>query len=293
MVEVEGAVGDEGGGGEAEEGGGGAEGRGAVLAGAEADEGLFGAFAVAEFGAFVDGALEDFGEVEGVAVGFLVDLFAAGEAVGEDEGIVGGVADFGEEEAFAALDGDIVVGAFFVSEGARHTAAAVLGFVEVGVEVLEEFLFVVHAHEGFVVAVAVEEDFLMECGGFEIGGVFGEELAEEEGLAGEALGVLGGGEEVGEFIAEDGGATGFEDDHGKSGLDVGAHDVHELVEPAFGGGDEAVVVEGASAAEVLHGDDDAEAGVFEDIDGGHEGFGHEVVVEGVGEEEDGGLGVVV
>ena len=71
---------------EAREGGGGFQGGGAVLLVALADDLGFGGFEGAK-GFEAGGEVEDVGEVEGVARGFLLDLFAAGEAVGEDDGL--------------------------------------------------------------------------------------------------------------------------------------------------------------------------------------------------------------
>ena len=45
--------------------------------------------------------LEDFGEMEGVAVGCLRNLFPAAEAVGDHEPIGRGLADGGQEFEFA------------------------------------------------------------------------------------------------------------------------------------------------------------------------------------------------
>ncbi len=63
-------------------------------------------------------------------------------------------------------------------------------------------------------AVAVDDDLFVDLRGLVVGGVFDEELAEEEGLVAEFGGAGVVGEEVGEFVAEDGGAAGFEDDDG-------------------------------------------------------------------------------
>jgi len=50
--------------------------------------------------------LQDFGEVQSVAVGALGDLLAATEAVGDDERLRGGGADCREEFEFADGLGD-------------------------------------------------------------------------------------------------------------------------------------------------------------------------------------------
>ena len=94
------------------------------------------------------------------------------------------------------------------------------------------------------------------------------------------------GEEVCEFVAEDGHARGFQSDYGDAGFDFGLELVEDFEQKAFGAVQHTEVVEGASAAEVGFGDQDAESGGFEDLDGGTGGLGEEVIVEGVGPEED-------
>ena len=115
-----------------------------------------------------------------------------------------------------------------------------------------------------------------------------EEFAEQERLPRQGLGALVVGEEIEEFVAEDGDAAGFEADDGDSGFDLGREFVEDVEQQSFGAVEHAEVVERASAAEVGLGDDDRIAGGFEDFDGGLGGGGVEVVVEGVGPEEDGG-----
>ena len=66
----------------------------------------------------------------------------------------------------------------------------------------------------------------------------------------------------------------------------GSSCVEDFQQQAFGAVEHAEVVEGASAAEVGARDDDAESGGFEDFDGGIGGAREEIVVEGVGPEED-------
>jgi hypothetical protein len=139
-------------------------------------------------------------------------------------------------------------------------------------------------------AVAVDEDLfgLCELRGFVVGGVFDEELAEEEGLVAEFGGKWIVGQEVSELVAEDGGAGGFEDDDGGAGVELWGEGVEGFEEVVPGGVEHAEIVEGAAAAEMLCGDGDAEAGGGEDLMGGSQGRGMEVVVEGVGPEEDRG-----
>jgi hypothetical protein len=137
-------------------------------------------------------------------------------------------------------------------------------------------------------AVAVNEDLFgfSDLRGLVVGGVLDEEFAEEEGLVAELGGAGIVGEEVGELVAEDGGAAWFEDDDGGASGELGGEGVEDLKEIFFCGVEHAEVVEGTAAAEMLRGERDAEAGGGEDLMGGAQGRGVEVVVEGVGPEED-------
>ena len=73
-----------------------------------------------------------------------------------------------------------------------------------------------------MVAVAVDYELLCESRGLVAGGVFDEELAEEEGLFAELCGAGVVGQEVGELVAEDGGAAWLEDDDGGAGVELRA-----------------------------------------------------------------------
>jgi len=137
-----------------------------------------------------------------------------------------------------------------------------------------------------MMAVAVDEDFFVDAGWLVVGGVLDEELAEEEGLIAELGGAGVVGKEVCEFVAEDGGAAWFEDDDRGACGELGGECVEDLEEIFFCGVEHAEVVERTAAAEVVVGVFDAEAGGGEDLVGGSQRGGVEVVVEGVGPEED-------
>jgi hypothetical protein len=161
--------------------------------------------------------------------------------------------------------------------------------LEVDAEAVEKRFFGGHLHDGFVMAVSVEQGFARELRKLRVGREFlFEELAEQERLFAQDLGALVVREEVEEFVAEDGDAAGLEADDGDSGFDLGGERVENVEEQGLGAIKHAEVVERASAAEVGLGDEDAESGGFEDFDGGAGGLGEEVVVEGVGPEEDRG-----
>jgi hypothetical protein len=120
-----------------------------------------------------------------------------------------------------------------------------------------------------VVAVSVEQGVAGElrklCVGSEI---LLEELAQEECLLAESLGAFVVGEQINEFVAEDGDAAWFEADNGDSGRDLGLELVEDFEKQTFGAVEHAEIVEGASAAEIRTGDQDTESGGFEDLDGG-------------------------
>jgi hypothetical protein len=96
------------------------------------------------------------------------------------------------------------------------------------------------------------------------------------------------GEEVEEFVAEDGHAGWLEADDGDSGFDLGLEVVENFEEKSFGAVEHSEVVQRASAAEVGLRDSNLVAGGLEDFYGSAGGGGEEVVIEGVGPEEDWG-----
>jgi hypothetical protein len=136
-------------------------------------------------------------------------------------------------------------------------------------------------------AVAVKQRLAVELRERGDGGVeFAlEKFTEQESLAGKFLGAGVVRKEVEKFVAEDGDATGFESDDGDAGFDFGFERVENFEEQRLSAVEEAEVVEGTSAAEMGAGDEDAVSGGFEDFDGRASGGRMEIVVEGVGPEE--------
>jgi hypothetical protein len=141
-------------------------------------------------------------------------------------------------------------------------------------------------------AVSVEESFAVHLGQRSVVGVWAEfsleEFAEQESLLAQGLGAVVVGEEVEEFVAEDGDAAGLESDDGDAGFDFGFELIEDFEQEALGAVEHAEVVERAAAAEVGLRNRDSVSGGFEDFDGGAGGGGVEIVVEGVGPEEDRG-----
>src|ERR1019366_5799865 len=168
-------------------------------------------------------------------------------------------------------------------------AASGGGRGEFDAHAVEDRLFGGHLQNGLVMAMPVDKRPAWQLGKREIFCALLEKLAEQKDLLREGLRAFVFGEKVREFVAEDGGAAGFEDDDGRCGFDFGEKLVHDLEEQALGSVEHANVVERAAAAEVGAGDGDGEAGGFQDFDGGFGGRGEEVVVESVGPEEDGAV----
>jgi len=221
--------------------------------------------------------------MQGVTVGFLSDLLAATETVGDDEPVGGSVTDSGKQFEFADGARDCVL-FFFKTKGAGHAAASGSGRGEIDAHAAENGFLGGHLHDGFVMAMAMDERFAGEFGDGEIFGVLFEKFAEQEDLPGERVGAVVVGKEVGEFVAEDGGAAWLENDDRRALFDLLIEGIHDFEEQGLGAVEEAEVVEWASAAEVRTRNEHVEAGGFEYFSGGAGGGGQEVVVESVGPE---------
>jgi hypothetical protein len=123
--------------------------------------------------------------------------------------------------------------------------------LEVDADAAEERFFGGHLHDGFVMAVAVEEGFAFELREHRVGAeLLFEKFAEQEGLFAQGVGAVVVGEEVEEFVAEDGDAAGLESDDGDSGFDFGFELIEDFEEKALGAVEHPEVVEGAAAAEI-------------------------------------------
>jgi hypothetical protein len=185
---------------------------------------------------------DDFGEVNSAADGVLGNLFAAAEAVGDEDSFGRCGPDGGQENPFTEGlgDGEFIA---FETERASHAAAAGVQQLYVGTGAAEDRDFVCHLHHGFVVAMAVEDDLVTEMlRWLEIVDVAREKFAEEQGLVIEALGAGFVGKEIDEFVAEDAGAAGFEENEGEASVDLRGEIAENLFEIAFCGGEEAKVI---------------------------------------------------
>ena len=227
---------------------------------------------------------EEFGEVFGVGRSVLGDLFGATEAVGDD-GRLRVIADGGQQDSVSERLRNLIF-VFFEAEGPGHAAAAGVEQLDVGSSKAEQGDLVGHPHSGAVMAVAMDENLLAELRRTVVGRKFDEKFAEKIGLVAELAGPGIVRKKVGELVAEDARAGGFEDDDRDCVLELRGESVEGFEEVIFGGREHAEVVEGPATTEVFGGQSHAEAGGSEDLVGGAHGGRVEVVVEGVGPEED-------
>ena len=156
----------------------------------------------------------------------LGDLFAATEAVGDDQAVGRGLADGGQEFQFADRHRDVVF-LFVEAERAGHAAAARRRGAPVDAHFAEDRLLIGHFHERLVMAVAVDEGLDRELRKLKVGGFLFQKLAQQEGLPGQLVRPVIVGEEVDQFVAKDGGATGLQNDDGNPGFDFRGEGVQE------------------------------------------------------------------
>ncbi len=117
-----------------------------------------------------------------------------------------------------------------------------------------------------------------------------QKLTQQERLAVKSIGARISGEEVSQFIAEDRGAAGFQNDDRQSGVDLRSQALKNVREILPGFIEHAEVIQRASAAEVFLGDSYFESSVSEHFQGGPADLGPVVVVEGVRPQDHFGTG---
>lgn len=197
-----------------------------------------------------------------------------------------GAADSRQEDPFCEGLGDLKLLAL-EAERPSHAAAAGVEQGNPGSGAAEEVELGAHLHDGFVVAMAVEDDALPgEVRGSIIGRVPGEEIAQEIALAAEPGSSRVLREEVTEFVAKNAGARGFEEDDGEAGVDFGSQSFKNALEVAACSGQEAEVIKRAAAAEMSGRELDAESGGLQHGLSCGQRLRVVVVVPGVGPEED-------
>ena len=155
-----------------------------------------------------------------MAVGALRDLFAATEAVGDDQAVGRGLADRGQKFQFADRDRDVVL-LFLEAERAGHAATARRWSAPVDAHLSQNRFFIGHFHQRFVMAVAMDQGLARQAWEVESGGFLLQKFAQQKCLPGKLVRPFILGEEIEQFVAEDGGATGLQNDDGNPGFDFG------------------------------------------------------------------------
>jgi hypothetical protein len=133
------------------------------------------------FAGFAQSHLENFGQVERVPIGFLRNLLAATEAIGHDQPIGRSLADGGQKFEFANGFRDAIF-FFFEAECSSHAAAPGGGGGEGDAHAVENSFFRSHLHNGFVMAMSVNERSARQPGQGEISGVLLKKFTQEEDL---------------------------------------------------------------------------------------------------------------
>ena len=233
---------------------------------------------------------DEFDEVFAGDVAAIGELVSAAEAVGADGGAaLVGLFGGGEEALVSDGHGDVVV---FIAEGAGHTAATGvdLGDFESG-DAFEECVESGGCGGGFLVAVAVDEDFFGGCFEFDVDfagfDAVGEEVVEHEAVGFDALAELFVVDEVGQVVEDGGGAAGFGEEDGEALVGEGEEVSECGFAVTFGVADHAFAESGSLAAAGV-GEGDVVAAGFEEFDGAEADVGLVVVHVGVVEEDDTG-----
>src|SRR5882762_7638933 len=156
--------------------------------------------AFGSFGGFPQRHLENFGEVQRVAVGFLRDLLAATKSIRNDEPVSGSLADGGQKFEFANGFRDLVF-VLLETERSRHAAASGGGSGEVDAHALQHCFLSSHFHDGLMMAMPVDKRPARQVGKREILCALIQKFAEQEDLLRESLRAFVFGEKVSKLVA--------------------------------------------------------------------------------------------
>ena len=135
-------------------------------------------------------------------------------------------------------------------------------------------------------AVGVGQHFTMQRGEWNLFRELAQEIAQQIDLFAQSRGARVRREQIHEFVAKHGRATGLEHDDRQAVVDFLRQGVHGFDRTTLGLVEHAEVVEGTSAADVGLRNDDLEAGGFEHVERSQRRVGKKVVVESVGPEQD-------
>src|SRR5215469_4232423 len=112
-------------------------------------------------------------------------------------------------------------------------------------------------------------------------GFFFKEFGKSECVLHQLVRTFGVREKAVDLVAKNGAATGLKHDNRSAGVEFGAEDIHHTLEISFRQVEETVVIERASAAKVLFGDDHRVSSAFEDVDCSDCRLGKKIIIESV------------
>ena len=223
--------------------------------------------------------------MESVAVGALRDLFPATEAIGDNKSLGRSFANGWQQFQLSNLLRKLVL-LLLKAKRSSHPTASRGGRVEVEPHAGKDCLFVRHFHDGFVVAVPVDERFSAKLRHDEVLRLLFQEFAEQVSLFGQSVGAIIVRKQVAELVAEDGYAAGLKADDWDSGGDFGTQDVERFEQQPLGPVQHAKVVQRAAAAEICLRNQDFIASRIENFNSRTRGFRMKVVVKRVRPEDD-------
>src|SRR5438270_1840243 len=99
--------------------------------------------------------------MERVAIRALGNLLAAAEPVGDDERLRGSLPNCGKQFQFANRDRHLVL-LFFKPERTRHSAAPRSRRGKIYAHLPQDRLFIVHLHNGFVMAMSMNDGLRLQ-----------------------------------------------------------------------------------------------------------------------------------
>src|SRR6266478_1091631 len=153
--------------------------------------------------------------------GTLRDLLAATEAIRDDQGFLRGIPNSWQQDSFGHCLRHCKL-VFLESERPGHSATSGIQRLHFCAQLPQQPFFMVHFHQRFLVAVAMEQDFHRALGWRIVWGVSQQKLAEQKCLASEPVGALVGGKQVMQLIPKYRSATRLQDNNWQSCVNRGS-----------------------------------------------------------------------
>src|SRR5580692_2864114 len=158
--------------------------------------------------------------MKGMAGRILPYLLPAAESVSDQDCLWRGRTHRGQQHPLAQSLRNLIL-VLFKAKWPGHAAAARIEHVYLGVRGLQQRKLVLHAHQRFLVAMAVEHHISPRQLGWTIGRCLpGEELAEQERLLCQPLCALIRRKKVDQLIPKNAGAAGLEHHESYPGVDL-------------------------------------------------------------------------